>query len=135
MHPSSWLFILDKWEVHLYVVIFSFTLWAFTKIEYSLSILVATNMTLTVRHIWTGWGVVHTGQFWHHPSTSPTVIIWKVVGQHLFLNMILKNLHGWNMMEIYGVIRAWVLRNNWLKSKTSGKVPDVLEESMECTSN
>ena len=26
--------------------------------------------------------------YWHHLSTSPTVIVWTVVGQHLFLNTI-----------------------------------------------
>ena len=33
-------------------------------------------------------GADHTGQLWHHPSTSPAVIVWKRVGQHLFLNKI-----------------------------------------------
>ena len=35
-----------------------------------------------------GWGVDHTGQFRHHTLTSPAVIVWKVVDQHLFLNII-----------------------------------------------
>ena len=31
----------------------------------------------------------HIGRFQHHPSASPAIIImWKVVGQHLFLNLI-----------------------------------------------
>ena len=30
----------------------------------------------------------HTGQFRHHPSAYPTIIVWKVVGQHLILNII-----------------------------------------------
>ena len=30
----------------------------------------------------------HTNHFWHHPVASPTVIVWKLVGQHLFGNII-----------------------------------------------
>ena len=38
------------------------------------------------------WGVDHTGQFRHHPLlASPVVIMWKVEGQHLFLNIIPNN--------------------------------------------
>ena len=33
----------------------------------------------------------HTGQFRHHPSASPAVIVRKVVGHHLFLNIIPNN--------------------------------------------
>ena len=33
----------------------------------------------------------HTGHLRHHPSAPPTVIMWKVVGQHLFLNIIPNN--------------------------------------------
>ena len=36
-------------------------------------------------------GVDHTGQLRHHPSTSSAVIVWKVVGQHLILNIIPNN--------------------------------------------
>jgi hypothetical protein len=35
--------------------------------------------------------VDHTGHFWHRPSTFPAIIIWKVVSQHLFLNIIPNN--------------------------------------------
>ena len=38
-----------------------------------------------------GWGVDHIGRFWHHLWASPTGIVWKVVGQHLFLNIIPNN--------------------------------------------
>jgi hypothetical protein len=37
------------------------------------------------------WGVEHTGEFRHHMSASPIVIEWKVVAQHLFLNIFLSN--------------------------------------------
>ena len=37
------------------------------------------------------WGADHTGQFRHHPSASPAVIVRKVVGHHLFLNIIPSN--------------------------------------------
>ena len=39
-------------------------------------------------------GVDHTDHFWHHPSASPAVIVWKMVGQHLFLNIIPNNFTG-----------------------------------------
>ena len=41
--------------------------------------------------LWEAWVVDHTGRFRHHPSASPVVIVWKVVGQHLFLNIIPSN--------------------------------------------
>ena len=37
------------------------------------------------------WGVEHTNHLWHHPSTSLAVIMWKVMGQHLFLDIIPNN--------------------------------------------
>ena len=40
---------------------------------------------------WPTWGAYHTGQFEHHPSASSAVIVWKVVGQHLFLNIVPNN--------------------------------------------
>ena len=33
------------------------------------------------------WGANHTSQFQHHLSKSPSVIVRKVVGHHLFLNI------------------------------------------------
>ena len=33
----------------------------------------------------------HTNHFWHHLSASLSVIVWKVAGQHLFLNIIPNN--------------------------------------------
>ena len=33
-------------------------------------------------------GADHTSRFWHHP---PAIMVWEVVGQHLFLNIILSN--------------------------------------------
>jgi hypothetical protein len=36
-------------------------------------------------------GVDHTGQFRYYPLTSSAVIMWKVVGQHLFLIIISNN--------------------------------------------
>jgi len=38
-----------------------------------------------------GWGVHHTGHFWHHPSACPIAIVWKVVGQ---INIIPNNFTG-----------------------------------------
>ena len=37
------------------------------------------------------WRADHTGQFRHHPSASPALIVRKVVGHHLFLNIIPNN--------------------------------------------
>ena len=37
------------------------------------------------------WGADHTRQFRHHPSASPAVIVRKVVGHRLFLNIIRSN--------------------------------------------
>jgi len=37
------------------------------------------------------WGVDHNGHLWHHLSTSLAAIVWKVVGQHLFLNIFPRN--------------------------------------------
>ena len=37
------------------------------------------------------WGVDHTGQFKYHPLASPALIVWKMMGQHLFLNIIPNN--------------------------------------------
>jgi hypothetical protein len=34
------------------------------------------------------WGVDHTSHLRHRPLASPDVIVWKLVGQHLFLNII-----------------------------------------------
>ena len=36
----------------------------------------------------TCWGADHTKHFWYHLLASPALIVWKVVGQHLFLNII-----------------------------------------------
>ena len=36
----------------------------------------------------TWWGVDHSDRFKHHPSASPAIIVWKLVDQHLFLNLI-----------------------------------------------
>ena len=49
-----------------------------------------------VEHEWKGgyfqlWGIDHTRHFLYHPSLSPAAIVWKVVGQHLLLNIILTN--------------------------------------------
>ena len=41
--------------------------------------------------MWDGWGVDHTGQFWHHMSASLDIIVWKAVDQCLCLNRIPNN--------------------------------------------
>ena len=38
-----------------------------------------------------GWGADHINQSRHYLSASPVVIVWTVVGQHLFLNLIPNN--------------------------------------------
>ena len=55
---------------------------------------------------WGSWGVDHTGQFRQHPSASLVVIVWKVVCQHLFLNMIPNNFMartGWKVWCDWGM--------------------------------
>jgi hypothetical protein len=39
------------------------------------------------------WGADHTGHLWHHirQHLRPALAVWKVVGQHLYLNIILNN--------------------------------------------
>ena len=44
---------------------------------------------VTLVHL--GWGIDHTSHFWDHPLGSPVVIVWKVVDQHLFMNIITSN--------------------------------------------
>ena len=51
------------------------------------------------------FGADHTGQFRHHPSTSPAVIVRKVVGDHLFLNII-PAISRLEPKGKFGVIRA-----------------------------
>ena len=58
------------------------------------------------------WWTDHTGRFRHHPSASPAIIVRKVVGQHLFLNII----PGISRIEPtgkFGVIGAWVASTQW----------------------
>jgi hypothetical protein len=46
------------------------------------------------------WRADHTGQFWHPPLRSLAVIMWKLVGQHLFLNIFPnKQFLGWNQTQ------------------------------------
>ena len=57
------------------------------------------------------WGADHTGQYWHHPSASPAVIMWKVVGQHLFLNIVPNNFTARTEREVWcdrGMRTPWV---------------------------
>ena len=73
---------------------------------------------MTISYRWNGWGADHTGQFWHHPSASPTLIVWKVVGQHLFLNIIPTNFMARTKQK------SWCdwgmsLRNNRLRNITN----------------
>ena len=37
------------------------------------------------------WGADHTDHLWHHLSASLVVIMWNVVGHHLFMNIIPNN--------------------------------------------
>lgn len=35
-----------------------------------------------------GWEAHYTNHFWHHTLTSPALIVWILMGQHIFLNII-----------------------------------------------
>ena len=67
----------------------------------------------TGRKVWCdqGRGVDRTGQFRHHPLASPAVIVWKVVGQHLFLNIIPSNFTAGTGRKVWcdWGMRAWCL--------------------------
>jgi len=63
---------------------------------------------------WACWGANHTGQFLHHPTTSPTMLVWKVVDKYLFLNIIPNNFivrTGRN----FGVIGPWGAMNRKIR--------------------
>ena len=86
-----------------------------------------------VSYRWTGWRADHTGQFRHHMSASPAVIVKKMVSHHLFLNIILSNFTARTERKVW-CGRGKSLRNNRLKFKTSRELPIILEESIEYTS-
>ena len=46
---------------------------------------------IMLKHLPGHWGADHTGQFWHHMSANPAVIVKKMVDHHLFLNIIPNN--------------------------------------------
>jgi hypothetical protein len=54
------------------------------------------------------WGLITpANQFFRHPPlASPVVIVWKAVGQHMFLNTITTQSHNWNWMKNLGGIGA-----------------------------
>jgi hypothetical protein len=85
---------------------------------------------LVVSYKWISWGIDHTDRFWHHPLTSPAVILWKVVGQDLFFNIIPNNFTIGTDRRVW-CDRGMSLRNNWLKLETSGEVPILLEVSIK----
>jgi hypothetical protein len=79
------------------------------------------------------WGADHTGQFYHHPPATAAVIMWKVVGQLLFLNIIPSNFTartGWKVwcdrgMSVYGLgeliwIKSVTLCRLWFGSVSPG---------------
>ena len=47
------------------------------------------------------WRADHTGHIWHHPSASLAVIMWKVVDQHVFMNIIPNNFTFGTRTEIF----------------------------------
>ena len=58
----------------------------------------------------------HTMQFRHHPSASPALIVRKVVGHHLFLNIIPNNFTAWTEWKV------WCdrdINNRWTWSKVN----------------
>ena len=53
-------------------------------------------------HVPSPWGVEHTGHFWHHPSASLTIKMWKEEHNP-------QQFHGWNRCpESFG---AWSVKN------------------------
>ena len=71
------------------------------------------------------WGAHCINHSWHHPSTSIAIIVWKVVGQHVFLNVIPTT----SLLEHdkeFGVIGTW--ETNRSKFKTSWKYRSFLRE-------
>ena len=89
---------------------------------------------LSTSYIWTGWGVHHINHFWHHPLASRDVIVWKVMGQHLILNIIHNNFTAKIEWKVW-CDRGMSLTNYRLKFKTSGILLTILEGSTEYTSN
>ena len=62
-----------------------------------------------------GWGADHTGQFRHHPSASPVVIVKKMVDHHLFLNIIPSNFTARTEWKVWcdrgmkgGPVERWI---------------------------
>ena len=78
----------------------------------------------TTSYNWGSWGADRTSHFWHHMSPSPVVIMWKVVGQHLILNIIPNNFTVGIRREVCCCEWGMSWRNNRLKFKTSNKTTE-----------
>ena len=66
------------------------------------------------------WWADHTSQFWHHPSTSPTIIMWNIMGQHFFLKIIPSNFMAETRRKFWcdRVMRVTILKpTSWMWSK------------------
>ena len=74
----------------------------------------------TANYGWRGWGADHTDQFRHRPLASPAVIVRKVVGQHLFLNIIPSNFTVGSGRKVW-CDRGMSLKNYGLKFKIAWK--------------
>ena len=48
-----------------------------------------------------GWEADESGQFRHHLSASPAVIVRKIVGHHLFLNIIPSNFTARTELKVW----------------------------------
>ena len=65
------------------------------------------------------WRVNHTSQFRHHSSESSATTVWKVMGQHLFLNIFFSNFTArtgqWWIWCDRGVGFEWeAVSNQWV---------------------
>lgn len=65
----------------------------------------------------------------HHPSASPVITMWKVVGQqHVLLNITPNNFAAGTWWKIWC---DWDMRNKQLKFKTLGNLAAIIEECRE----
>ena len=92
-------------------------------------------------------GLITPARFLHHPSASPAVTMWKVVGQHLFLNIIPNDFiarTGWKVCcdrvlsrwrkstETYCIFYSFYLTSIYVKNSTEYVVKLVVGSSEVC---
>ena len=78
------------------------------------------------------WGVDHTGRLGHCPSASPTVIVWKVVDQHLKFWTSSPTISQLKLDGKFGVIGAWVLVSQYYYNGTLGAEQQLLKKWGVC---